>query len=105
MSMAPSGDHDPQNELLEQLNRLEELIRPSSINRSGNSTIHIDAGGISVKIAITACVVTLIVTIVVTLIGAIAFVRLSDRIDRAQDYINETYMAAPKLKPSDYKGF
>lgn len=67
--------------------------------RSNDSaaTITVNAGGVGVWIATTACLVMFAVNV---LLGAL-FVIQDGKINKMQDYLNAIYMQAPQLRPKE----
>lgn len=86
------------------LNDLKASLRDlrDSLARAGNSnrsTISINAGGIGVWVATTACAVMLACNVFL----AALVIEHSRRLDRLEDYLSAIYMQAPHLKPQEKK--
>ena len=80
--------------VLERVRRDLDAILPKNAN---NAVIAINAGGVGVWIATTACIVMLAVNV-----ALLFMVTGHDRkIERMQDHLNAIYMMAPHLKPPD----
>lgn len=71
----------------------------SPTNTGNQSTITLNAGGMGVWIAVTACAVMLAVNIMLVAI----IVSHERKIDDLGDYIHAIYMVAPSLKPEEKK--
>lgn len=93
---------DDANSAADELRRLEAAVdrfrEAMPGNRIGNqSTITLNAGGVGVWIAVSACAVMLAVNM-----ALLALIIAHDRkIDNLQHYVNAIYMMAPHLKPED----
>lgn len=77
--------------------KLERMVgEPAPQNESKSSArIEVNAGGLGLWIASTACLVMLIVTL-----GLLAlFINHDRKIDDLNSYLNAIYMMAPHLKP------
>ena len=79
---------------LERVRRDLDAILPKN---ASTSVIAVNAGGVGVWIATTACVVMLAVNL------GLMFMLFSHerKIERMQDHLNAIYMMAPSLKPAD----
>ena len=76
----------------------ERLAKALSQGNSGNqSTITLNAGGIGVWMAVSACFVMLSVNICL----AVILINHDRKIDDLEHYIQAIYMMAPSLKPED----
>lgn len=74
--------------------RFSEALAASS-NTGNQSTITLNAGGVGVWIAVSACAVMLAINL-----GLVVMLVSHDRkIDDMEHYINAIYMMAPSLKP------
>lgn len=90
---------DSHKALKEAAERFEAASR--NLANSGNqSTITINAGGVAVWVATTACAVMLACNVFL----AVLYVDQQRQIDGLQEYLSAVYMLAPSLKPKDYKG-
>ena len=79
---------------LERVRRDLDMLLPKNTN---NAVITVNAGGVGVWIATTACIVMLAVNI-----ALLFMIAGHDRkIERMQDHLNAIYMMAPHLKPED----
>ena len=89
---------DNQGELAEALNRFsrkaDELL--SAGNRN-TAKIEVNAGGVGVWIATTACCVM----VAVSLFMGLWVVDLSRKVERLGDYLQAIYAQAPHLKPKE----
>lgn len=96
--------------------RLAEILAkiPQSSSGNSNSNVTVQAGGLGVWIATTACAITCAVTLACGLLGAIWATRELARQEatnaelRAKDqahdeYLSAIYMQAPHLKPKESK--
>ena len=84
------------DEKMVRFERAVDRLAQALPSNSGNlSTINLNAGGVGVWIATTACAVMLAVNIVLVVILA----DHSRKIDDLNHYINAIYMMAPQLKP------
>ena len=95
-----------ESELRDQLDRLETMGTDwlKSLKRPGNSsnaTIHINAGGIGMWVAVTCCAVMFVLGVSMAVLGGMAYTSTQQRLDRMQDYLNAIYMQAPQLKPKE----
>lgn len=82
-----------------QLAKMVEARQAETSTNANHATISINAGGLGVWIAITACLVMLAV-------NAILVVTLIDhgrQIDGLDDKLTATYMMAPHLRPPEKK--
>lgn len=79
------------------MTRLVDALAKAQPSASNNSTISINAGGVGVWVATTACAVMLAVNVI--LVGII--VSHERKLDDLQDYIHAIYMMAPSLKPEN----
>jgi nitrogen fixation-related uncharacterized protein len=86
------------------------LINDKGLGASNTSasTMTINAGGVGVWLAVTACAVSVAVTMVAVVFGALVVSMQSGQISdqkqqiaRAQDHLTAIYMMAPHLKPKD----
>ena len=68
-------------------------------NTGNQSTITLNAGGVGVWIAVTACAVMLAMNIILVAI----IVSHERKIDDLGDYIHAIYMVAPSRKPEESK--
>lgn len=68
-----------------------------SVNSGNQSTITLNAGGIGVWLAVSACCVMLAVNICL----AILLVNHDRKIDDLGHYVQAIYMMAPQLKPQE----
>lgn len=74
----------------------DRLAQALVAGNSGNqSTITLNAGGLGVWIAVSACAVMLAVNMVLVVL----LVNHDRKIDDMEHYINAIYMMAPSLKP------
>jgi heme exporter protein D len=96
---------DPRETTGERL--LAELLGGRNSNQS---TITINAGGIGVWVATTACLIMLGIVIVGSLWTSREFTKndqdlkeVREELKTAQAYISAIYVAAPQLKPKDEK--
>lgn len=64
-------------------------------NSGNQSTINLNAGGVGVWLAVSACAVMLAVNMVLIVL----LVNHDRKIDDMEHYINAIYMMAPSLKP------
>lgn len=95
-----------ESDLRDQLDRLETMGTDwlKSLKRSGNSsnaTIHVNAGGIGMWVAVTCCAVMFVLGVSMAVLGGMAYTSTQQRLDRMQDYLNAIYMQAPQLKPKE----
>lgn len=90
-------DFDELKDSVEQIIAIKGL---GSTN-SAASNININAGGIAVWAAVTACLVMLAVTIVSAIFVSIVLNDQGRQIGRAQDHLTAIYMMAPHLKPKE----
>lgn len=75
--------------------RFSEALSSPAANSGNQSTITLNAGGVGVWIAVSACAVMLAMNL-----ALLAMLVTHDRkIDELQDYIHAVYMMAPQLKP------
>lgn len=100
--MIDQGDRDL---LVRAIDALESVN--NRLSGGGNSTVRIDAGGVGVWAATTACICTLLLTSITLVVGMIwigdKFGKIETRQDRQQDYMNAIYQAAPQLQPAPEK--
>lgn len=66
---------------------------------NGVANININAGGMGVWTAVTACLMTLAACVPTMVILAVIAVDQGRKIDRLQDHVNVIYRATPALKP------
>ena len=79
---------------LEKVRRDLDMLLPKN---ASNAVITVNAGGVGVWIATTACVVMLAINL-----GLMFMLFSHDRkIERMQDHLNAIYMMAPQLKPNE----
>lgn len=71
----------------------------ASTSPNNKAEIHINAGGVGLWIAVMCCLTMLIVMF----FGGIAYLNMSDKVEKTQDYLNAIYMQAPQLKPKEDK--
>jgi hypothetical protein len=71
---------------------LAEAMRPA--NTGNQSTITLNAGGVGVWIAVSACAVMLAVNVVLV----VTLVSHDRELDDLRHYVNATYMMAPELQ-------
>ena len=76
--------------------RFSEALASSS-NSGNQSTITLNAGGVGVWIAVSACAVMLAINVAL----AVMLVNHDRKIDDMEHYINAIYQAAPQLKPKE----
>jgi hypothetical protein len=83
------------DELDDRIQRLEALARGQSNNRA-NSNITVNAGGMGVWIATTACLIMLVISI------GMMFLLMEERaVNRDQMHqLNAIYQYAPQLRPA-----
>lgn len=79
------------------MNRTIDCLSKAQNTASNQSTISINAGGVGVWVATTACAVMLAVNVM--LVGII--VSHERKLDDLSDYIHAIYMMAPSLKPAE----
>lgn len=101
-----------ESELESELDRLETLLQQANAlgaQTNGSSTINVNAGGVGVWIAVTACIAMLGALLVVVVLGGLVLsdlnrqtheLRLKD--DTLQAYINIAY-GAESSKPDETK--
>lgn len=67
---------------------------------SGNSTSHlnVNAGGMGVWSAVTACLITLFACVPAMAILAVLVIDQGRKIERLEDYIQAVYRVAPELQ-------
>jgi hypothetical protein len=110
--MSTESQVDIQKELDDQLNRLESLLSPVAINRSGNSTINVNAGSwMGVLLMIASAFVlgfSMATSHSVTTQLAKDELQQSSRMgkieakqDEQDQYLHAIYMMAPQLKPKE----
>lgn len=89
---------EDRQELIFALNRFSEkadsLLKTGTMN---SANIHVNAGGVGIWIATTACLMMLAVNVFLIWL----FVSQSGKVDKMQDYLNAIYMQAPHLKPKE----
>lgn len=66
---------------------------------NSKAEIHINAGGVGVWVATTACLVMLAINVVLVAV----VMDQSRKVDDLGDYLNAIYMQAPYLKPPEEK--
>jgi hypothetical protein len=87
---------EPAETALERLARELGAILPKNNN---SATITVNAGGLGVWIATTACCVMLGISVLLGL----AVVDLSRKVSELENYVHAIYMMAPSLKPESLK--
>jgi hypothetical protein len=87
---------EPAETALERLARELGAFLPKNNN---SATITVNAGGLGVWIATTACCVMLGISVLLGL----AVVDLSRKVSELENYVHAIYMMAPSLKPEDLK--
>lgn len=87
---------EPAETALERLARELGAILPKNNN---SATITVNAGGLGVWIATTACCVMLGISVLLGL----AVVDLSRKVSELENYVHAIYMMAPSLKPENLK--
>lgn len=75
------------------------LPAPASQASGNRSEVNIDAGGIGVWIATTACIVMVVVSFFLSL----WVLDLSRKVSELENYVHAIYMMAPSLKPEEVK--
>lgn len=80
----------------ETMGKLERMADASNRN---TTRVEINAGGVGVWIATTACCVMLGISVLLGL----AVVDLSRKVSELENYVHAIYMMAPSLKPEDLK--
>lgn len=82
---------------------VEGLIKERGLgpNNSSASNVSLNAGGVAVWIAASACAVSVAVTIAAIIFGALVIIDQGRQIGRAQDHLTAIYMMAPHLKPKE----
>lgn len=88
--------------------KLDRIERGAGSVGVGQSTVNLNAGGIGVWLAVSACAVSVSLTIVAVIFGALAISQLgqqfnnqSREVGRMQDHLTAIYMMAPHLKPKE----
>jgi len=76
--------------------RFSEALAASS-NTGNQSTITLNAGGVGVWIAVSACAVMLAINVAL----AVMLVNHDRKIDDIGHYVQAIYMVAPQLKPKE----
>lgn len=90
------------------------IMRALSGNSSARSDIHVNAGGVGVWVAASACAAMLVGMIVGGIIGGLwlhreftsidaDLIAIRDRAQAQQGYLNAIYRAAPQLQPVEQK--
>ncbi len=88
-----------QDETISLLRRLIEQMKEDRVHGSGNSNINVNAGGVGVWTAVTACLMTLAACVPTMIMLAVIVVDQGRKLDRLQDHVNVIYRATPALKP------
>jgi hypothetical protein len=94
MAADPIGDEDVAR-FARAVEQLDDVLTRTSGNSGNQSTITLNAGGIGVWIATTACVAMLFVNLMLLAV----IISHERKIDDLGDYIHAIYMVAPSLKP------
>lgn len=100
---------EDRQELVIALNRFSEkadsLLRTGTMN---SAKIEVNAGGVGIWIATTACLMMLAVNIILIVLFVVQDAKndkvqdtQNSKIDKMQDYLNAIYMQAPHLKPKE----
>lgn len=87
---------EPTETAVERLQKELDRLVPRNSNQT---TLTINAGGIGVWIATTACCVMLGVSVLLGL----WVIDLSRKVSELENYVHAIYMIAPSLKPEDLK--
>jgi len=86
------------DEKIARLERAVDKLAHALPNNSGNqSTVTLNAGGVGVWMAVTACAVMLAINVALMVL----IVNHDRKIDDLEHYINAIYMMAPGLKPQE----
>lgn len=87
-------DYQGAESALEKARRDLDALLPRNAN---NAVITVNAGGVGVWVAVTACMAMLVLNI------ALLFILSGHdrKIERMQDHLNAIYMMAPHLKPEE----
>lgn len=91
-------DMDRLEDLLSQAGRITGGPRSTT---NGSATVQINAGGVAVWVAATACAVALSVSLFSGVVLGLLYVDHSRKIDTLSDYVSAIYMQAPHLKPDE----
>jgi hypothetical protein len=78
---------------------VKALEKLPSQNAGNQSTITLNAGGVGVWVAVTACAVMLALNLALMIV----LVSHDRKIDQLNHYLSAIYMVAPGLKPEDIK--
>lgn len=80
-----------------------ETMRLLFGSRVGNGTasVTVNAGGMGLWAAVTACLMTLAACVPSMVILSVMVVDQGRKIDRLQDHVNVIYRATPALKPKE----
>ena len=82
------------------VDRLQKELDRLLPRNSNNAKVEINAGGVGVWIASTACAIM----VAVSLMLGMWVLALSAKVDRLEDYLAAIYAQAPHLKPEDDNG-
>lgn len=95
--MEDQGDQRALADALDRFSRkADEILRQGNTN---TAKIEVNAGGVGVWIATTACCVM----VAASLFMGLWVVDLSRKVSELENYLNAIYMMAPSLKPEDLK--
>lgn len=95
--MDEQGDQRALADALDRFSRkADEILRQGNTN---TAKIEVNAGGVGVWIATTACCVM----VAASLFMGLWVVDLSRKVSELENYLNAIYMMAPSLKPEDLK--
>ncbi len=95
--MDEQGDQRALADALDRFSRkADEILRSGNTN---TAKIEVNAGGVGVWIATTACCVM----VAASLFMGLWVVDLSRKVSELENYLNAIYMMAPSLKPDDQK--
>lgn len=98
------------SEATERVYELQEKLGMGPVSGVGTATISVNAGGVGVWVASTACAVMLGITVLGGLWASREFARMDQQMVEAreeirttQNYLNAIYAQAPQLKPKEEK--
>lgn len=108
MSNMTPGEFQHLSANLLDLNRILTQLKDKTNSTSTTSTVSVNAGGMGVWLATTACLIMLGVVIVGALWASREFQRtdaqiaeLRGQLGTTQSYLNAIYVQAPQLRPKD----
>lgn len=108
MSALDADDVRRFSEATQRVHELQEKLGMGANNGVSTATISVNAGGVGVWIATTACAVMLGISVLGGLWASREFARMDQQLVEAreeirttQNYLNAIYAQAPQLKPKE----